>query len=136
MKISKHITYKEAVKSNTATKLGIINTPSTSDLQNMTIVADKVFEPLREWYGKPIRINSFYRSPELNKAVGGSNTSQHIKGEAIDIDAGKDNHKLFNWIKDNLEYDQLIWEKGTETNPSWVHVSYSKKNRNKIIYIK
>ena len=120
--ISKHITLLEATQSNTASRNGIDNTPTPEVLEKMKLVAEKCFEPLRIWYNKPIRINSFYRCPELNKAVGGSVTSQHAKGEAIDISAGskEENKKLYDWCKANLDYDQLI----NEYNYSWIHISY------------
>ena len=93
----------------------------------MVAVAENVFEPLRKWVGGPIKINSFFRSPELNKAIGGSSKSQHCEGRAIDIDdvyGHKSNAEMFNYIKNNLDFDQLIWEFGTDDNPDWVHVSY------------
>jgi hypothetical protein len=127
--ISKHITFKEATFSATAQRLGIKNEPTLEHLKAMITVAEKCFEPLREWYGKPLRINSFYRGKDLNKAVKGSLTSQHCKGEAIDIDAGSisENKKIHDWIKDNLEFTQLI----NEYNYSWVHVSFDAKNLKK-----
>lgn len=127
--ISKHITFKEATFSATAQRLGIKNEPTLEHLKAMITVAEKCFEPLREWYGKPLRINSFYRGKDLNKAVKGSATSQHCKGEAIDIDAGSvaENKKIHDWIKNNLEFTQLI----NEYNYSWVHVSYDAKNLKK-----
>jgi zinc D-Ala-D-Ala carboxypeptidase len=137
--ISKHITFKEATQSPTADKLGIKNIPTELELKAMKLVAEKCFEPLRVWYNKPIRVNSFFRNSDLNRAVKGSSTSQHVKGEAIDIDAGSkaENKKLFDWIKANLEFDQLLWEYGNSIGPDWVHVSYnSKKNRKQILYIK
>ena len=134
--ISKHISLKEATFSATATRLGIDNIPTSEHLACMKLVAEKCFEPLREWYKKPIRINSFYRGKDLNKAVKGSLSSQHCKGEAIDMDAGsiEENKKLFEWCKTNLEWDQLIWEYGGE----WVHISYTikKPNRKQILSIK
>jgi len=134
-KISKHITLKEATFSQTAENLKINNTPGQKELEAMVLVAEKCFEPLRVWYGKPIRINSFFRNKALNQAVKGSSSSQHLKGEAIDLDAGSraENKKLFEWCRDNLTFDQLI----NEYNYSWVHISYSKtKNRKQIIIIK
>jgi len=127
--ISKHITFKEATFSATAQRLGIKNEPTLEHLKAMITVAEKCFEPLREWYGKPLRINSFYRGKDLNKAVKGSATSQHCKGEAIDIDAGSvtENKKIHDWIKANLEFTQLI----NEYNYSWVHVSFDAKNLKK-----
>lgn len=126
-KISKHISYKEGVYSNTATRLGIDNTPDAYALQNMELLAEKVFEPLREYVNGPIAINSFYRSPELNQAIGGSSKSQHCEGRAIDIDdtyGYMSNKEMYEYIKNNLDFDQIIWEFGTDDNPDWVHVSY------------
>ena len=136
--ISKHISEKEATKSVTALRLGIDNTPDGDTLNNMKIVAEKVFEPLREYVGGAIKINSFYRSSALNEAIGGSTRSQHCKGQAMDIDdiyGHKTNKEMFTWIKDNLDFDQMIWEFGNEDNTDWVHVSYvsEDKNRNRIL---
>jgi len=135
MKISEHISYNEATRSSTAIRNGIDNTPPESVLSNMRLVANVCFEPLRNWYRNPITINSFYRCPDLNKRVGGSKTSQHMTGEAIDIDVHDDdeNRKLFDWCKDNLEFDQLIWEYGGK----WVHISYRAdgNNRNQVLNI-
>lgn len=126
-KISKHISYKEATRSATALRLGIENVPNEYELQNMEMVAKKVFEPLREAVDAPIKINSFFRCEELNKAIGGSTKSQHCQGRAIDIDdvyGSVSNAFMYYYIKDNLDFDQLIWEFGTDHNPDWVHVSY------------
>ena len=136
--ISKHISYKEGVHSNTAIRRGIDNTPTDDQLYFMEIVAEKVFEPLRKWVGGPIKINSFYRCPELNTAIGGSATSQHCKGQAMDIDDtfGKaTNAEMYNFIKEHLDFDQMIWEFGDDDNPAWVHVSYvsPEKNRNRCL---
>lgn len=125
--ISKHISNKEGVYSNTAIRRGIDNTPGEYELQNMELLAKNVFEPLREYVGKPIKINSFYRSVELNKAIGGSSKSQHCEGRAIDIDdtyGHMSNADMYHWLKDNVDFDQMIWEFGTEENPNWVHISY------------
>ena len=125
--ISKHITYKEAIRSVTALRLGIENVPNEYELQNMELIAEKVFEPLRRAVNGPIKINSFYRCEELNKAIGGSSKSQHCQGRAIDIDdvyGYVSNSYMYYYIKDNLDFDQLIWEFGTDTEPDWVHVSY------------
>lgn len=138
MNISEHISYREATFSATAQGLGIDNTPGEWELINMKVVALKCFEPLRAWWGKPIRINSFYRSPMLNKAVNGSKTSQHVKGEAIDMDAGsrEDNKKVYEWCKANLIFDQLIYEYGDDTGPDWVHISFrAGNNRNQALRI-
>ena len=126
-KISKHISYKEGVYSTTAERLGIDNTPTSYELQNMELLAEKVFEPLREYVNGPIAINSFYRSQELNQAIGGSSKSQHCEGRAIDIDdtyGYMSNKDMYEYIKNNLDFDQMIWEFGDDNNPSWVHVSY------------
>ena len=110
--ISEHITYNEATQSPTSLRVGIENTPTEHQLFVMRIVANTCFEPLRKWYGKPIKINSFFRCTLLNQKVGGSSTSSHTKGEAIDLSAGskEENKKLFDWCKANLLYDQLINE--------------------------
>jgi zinc D-Ala-D-Ala carboxypeptidase len=138
--ISKHITFKEATFSATAQRLGLKNEPTDQHLKAMKLVAEKCFEPLREWYGKPLKINSFYRGKDLNRAVKGSLSSQHCKGEAIDIDAGSnaENKKIHDWIKNNLEFDQLLWEYGNSAGPDWVHVSFTdkKKNRKQLVVIK
>ena len=135
--ISEHISLKEATKSNTAQRLGINNFPDNDTLVTMQITAEHIFEPLRNHFNEPICITSFYRSEELNKAIGGSSRSQHCKGEAIDIDdvySKATNADFFNYIKNKLEYDQLIWEFGDDENPAWVHVSYNLgKNRMRIL---
>lgn len=139
MNISKHITYLEGTYSDTAKAKGISNIPNEVQLAAMRLVAEKCFEPLREWYGKPIRINSFFRNAELNRAVKGSKTSDHVKGMAIDLDAGSnsENLKLFNWLKDNVEFSQLIHEYGDKSGPEWVHISYNPNNlKTQLLYIK
>jgi hypothetical protein len=133
-KISNHITFRESINSYTAKRKGIENTPNEYEITNMYILAHKVFEPLRKWVGGPIKINSFFRSEELNKAIGGSSTSQHCQGRAMDIDdvyGYKTNAEMFNYIKDNLDFDQLIWEFGTDDNPDWIHVSYCSVDENR-----
>ena len=136
--ISEHISYKEGVYSNTATRRGIDNNPNDEQLKNMELIADEVFEPLRNYVGGPIKINSFFRCPELNTAIGGSSKSQHCKGQAIDIDdtyGRMTNAEMYHWIKDHLEFDQMIWEFGDDDNPNWVHISYvsSGENRNRCL---
>ena len=136
--ISDHISYKEGVRSNTATRKGIDNTPNDEQLSCMEKIAEEVFEPLRTYVGGPIKINSFFRCPELNKAIGGSSKSQHCKGQAIDIDDtfGRcTNAEMYHFIKENLDFDQMIWEFGNDDNPDWVHVSYvsSEDNRNRCL---
>ena len=133
-RISEHVSLKEGIKSRTATRLNIDNVPRDLDLINMKTIAEKVFEPLRDFVGGPISINSFYRSPKLNSAIGGSTSSQHCKGCALDIDdtyGYKTNAEMFEYIKCNLDYDQMIWEFGDDTNPDWVHVSYVSEDANR-----
>ena len=136
-KISEHISYKEATYSITATRLNIENKPNEEQLENMKILAEKVFEPLREWTGSPIKITSFFRSRALNNVFGAKN-SAHMTGCAIDIDdtlGKKKNAQMFKWIKDNLEFDTLIWEFGTNKNPDWIHVAYypDRENRQRVL---
>ena len=138
MSISQHISYKEGVYSRTATRLGIKNEPNDEQMKNMLNIAQEVFEPLRMWVGGPIKINSFFRSPELNKAIGGSGKSQHCQGQAIDLDdtfGRATNAEMFEFIKKHLDFDQIIWEFGDDENPDWVHVSYvnEKENRNRCL---
>ena len=138
MMVSKNISYKEATHSTTAKRLGIDNTPDAEQFSNMIYVAENVFQPVREHFNTPIYISSFFRSEGLNSAIKGSVNSTHMKGEAMDLDAdvygGVTNAEIFNYIKDNLEFDQLIWEFGTDDEPSWVHVSLSKRtNRNQVL---
>ena len=137
MQVSKHISYREATYSPTAIRLGITNHPDANQLIAMKAVAENCFEPAREWYGKPIYINSFFRSFKLNLRVGGAANSQHMKGEAIDIDTRSrdENRILYEWMRDNLKYDQLIWEYGNDDGPDWIHVSYTKNNRQQTIKI-
>jgi len=132
--ISKNISYKEGVYSRTAMRRGIKNNPNAEQMENMVAIAEEVFEPLRVWVGGPIKINSFFRSPELNKAIGGSGKSQHCHGQAIDLDDtfGKaTNAEMYNFIKKNLDFDQIIWEFGDDENPDWVHVSYVSPDQNR-----
>ena len=136
--ISEHISYKEGVYSMTATRRGIDNTPNDEQLANMELIAEKVFEPLRKWVGGAVKINSFFRSVKLNKAIGGSSKSQHCQGQAIDIDDTYGivaNSEMYHYIKENLDFDQLIWEFGDDDNPNWIHISYvcSSENRNRCL---
>ena len=128
MELSKHLSIKEVTKSNTAARLGIDNTPTVSHLVSLKEIAENIFEPLRLHFGVPIGVSSGYRGKELNEAIGGSKRSQHCNGQALDLDAdiyGKiTNADIFNRIKNHLDYDQLIWEFGTDEEPNWVHVSY------------
>ncbi len=135
--ISKHISNKEGVYSRTALRRGIDNIPTKDHEKNMVELAENIFEPLRMYVGGPIKINSFYRSPELNKAIGGSGKSQHCNGQAIDIDdtfGRMTNAEMFRFVKDHLDFDQMIWEFGDDENPNWVHISYvGKENRNRCL---
>jgi zinc D-Ala-D-Ala carboxypeptidase len=136
--ISENITYKEATRSDTADRLNIINVPDKLQLDNMTNLSEKIFEPLRKHVGGPIRVNSFFRSVELNIAVGGSSSSQHCKGQAFDLDDSygrMTNAEMYDFIKNNLDFDQMIWEFGDDKNPNWIHVSYvsEENNRNRCL---
>ena len=137
-KVSKHLSYKEATHSDYAKQYKIANKPSSEDIENMELLAEKVFEPLREWVGEPIRVNSMFRSPELNSALKGATRSSHMKGQAFDITSmgGKTNLEIFHYIIENLPFDQLIWEYGAE--PKWLHVSYvnEKENRGQVLVTK
>ena len=133
-RISDHVSYFEAIKSNTATRLNIENTPDSYILSNMSALAIHIFEPLRRWVGGPIKINSFYRSKDLNKAIGGSSRSQHCTGRAMDIDdtfGHKSNAEMFDHIKNEINFDQIIWEFGNDKNPDWIHVSFVSKDENR-----
>jgi hypothetical protein len=137
MQLSKNLSLAEVVRSESAKRRSINNTPTKEHLDNLVSIALNVFQPIRDHFLTPIHISSGYRSVALNKAVGGSSTSQHSKGQALDIDMDGTkltNKQIFDYIKDNLEFDQLIWEFGTDSNPDWVHVSYVKgKNRKQIL---
>lgn len=130
----------EVTRSESAKRKGISNMPTEAHIANFKLLAEKIFEPIRTHFRCPIIISSGYRSKELNAAIGGSLTSQHCQGEAIDIDMdgtpnGVTNRMVFDYIKDNLEFDQLIFEFGDKENPDWVHVSYesSGKQRKQIL---
>lgn len=125
----KHFTIDELCRSDTARSRGIDNTPTKEVRKNLTALVGNVLDPLREWYGKPIRVNSGYRCPALNKAVGGVANSQHLTGQAADIDTRDtaENRKLMKHIEDSLDFDQLIWENGG----AWVHVSYRADGKNR-----
>ena len=129
MNLSKHVTVEEFCFSPTAIRAGIKNVMALQQLENATLLCEKVFEPLRSHVGKPIKINSGFRSPSLNRAIGGASSSQHCKGQAMDLELH--DKELFDWIIDNLEFDQLIAEFGTDTHFAWFHISYSHKNNRK-----
>jgi zinc D-Ala-D-Ala carboxypeptidase len=128
MNLSKHVTRAEFERSDAAIRHGISNSMTESDIARAKELCENVFEPIREHLGKPIRVNSGYRSPAVNKRIGGAKTSQHSVGEAIDLDLH--DRDLFEWIIDNVVYDQLIFESGTEDKADWFHISY-RKNRNR-----
>ena len=137
-KISKYVDYSEVTKSNQATALKLANIPNATQLNNLRLVCDNIFDKVREHFGKPIGISSGFRSVELNAKIGGSKTSQHCEGKALDIDGdlygGISNKDLFYYIKENCIFDQLIWEFGSENAPDWVHVSYNEgKNRGQVL---
>lgn len=142
--LSKNLTLQEVTRSNTAKRLGILNNPTDIHLKNLKLIAENIFQKIRDHFGKPINISSGYRSAALNEATPGSSpTSQHATGEALDIDMdsmnnGVSNRMIFDYIKDNLKFDQLIAEYPEKGNPSWVHVSYSSdgKQRNQILVCK
>jgi hypothetical protein len=136
MKISTHLSLSEVTRSDSAKRHGIDNTPTAEHLENFKLLADKVFEPIRLHFGVPIFISSGYRSKALNSFIGGSASSQHCKGQAIDIDMDGGNGEVtnrmvFDFIKNKLDFDQLIWEFGTDFNPDWVHVSFVKSGNRK-----
>lgn len=137
MQLSEHLSLAEIMRSETAKRKGISNMPTPEHIENFKLLAANVFEKIRAHFGVPIHISSGYRSKELNDAIGGSQTSQHSKGQAIDIDmdgTSISNADVYKFIKDNLDFDQLIWEFGSDSNPDWVHVSYTKdKNRKEIL---
>ena len=140
-KISAHVSYQEGVYSRTAERRDLDNTPNEEQLKCMKEVAENLFEPLREWVGGPIKINSFFRGEPVNTAIGGSTRSQHMKGQAIDIDdtfKHKTNAEMYYYIKDNLDFDQMIWEFGTDKNPNWLHISWvsHRPNRKKLTIAK
>jgi hypothetical protein len=134
-KLSANLSLKEVTKSATAIRHGIDNNPTPEHYENLVAIAKNVFQPVREHFGVSIAVSSGYRSEGLNKRIGGSTRSQHCHGQALDLDAdvyGKiTNADIFNYIKDHLDYDQLIWEFGDDANPNWVHVSYKKDGGNR-----
>lgn len=135
MNLSKNLSLAEVTKSATAKRRGIANEPTIDHLENLKAVAENIFQPIREEFMCPIFVSSGYRSEALNEAIGGSKTSQHSKGEAIDLDADVHgvitNADIFHYALDRLDFDQLIWEFGTDENPDWVHISYTKDKRNR-----
>jgi zinc D-Ala-D-Ala carboxypeptidase len=135
MQLSKNLSLREVTKSQTALQLGIKNDPSKEEVHNLKDIAENVFQPIRDHFNVPIAVTSGYRSKKLNQAIGGSKTSEHMSGCALDLDAdvhgGVTNKEIFEFIKKNLEFNQLIWEFGDDNNPDWVHVSFDKGNNKK-----
>ena len=141
MQLSKHLSLAEVIRSESAKRLGISNMPTTQHLENFKKLAENVFEPIRKHFNIPIHISSAYRSQALNAAIGGSLSSQHCKGEALDLDmdgTSITNKQVFDYIKDHIKFDQLIAEFPRNGNPEWIHVSYdsSGKQRNQILVAK
>jgi zinc D-Ala-D-Ala carboxypeptidase len=140
MKISAHLDLSEVTRSDSAKRNGIDNTPTAEHLENFKLLAEKVFEPIRLHFNTPIFISSGYRSKELNTFIKGSLSSQHCKGQAIDIDmdgtkGGVTNKMVFDFIKDKLDFDQLIAEFPENSNPAWVHVSFVKTGNRKQVLV-
>ena len=135
MKLSRNLSLAEVTKSNTAKRLGIDNTPDDWEIENLRAIAEEVFQPLRDSFGVPIHVSSGYRCEELNVKIGGSIRSQHVQGRALDLDAdvfgGCTNSQIFQFILNNLTFDQLIWEFGDQDDPDWVHVSYVRDGVNR-----
>jgi hypothetical protein len=129
MQLSKHLSKAEFERSDAATNYGINNSMNSGQLAKAMALAENCFEPIREHLGKPIRVNSGYRSPAVNKRIGGALTSQHSLGEAIDLDLH--DRDLFEWIIDNVVYDQLIYEAGNDTEAAWFHISYREGHNRK-----
>lgn len=131
--LTEHFTLGEMIVSPTAKRLGIPNTPTAEHIENMRYCCEKILEPVRAKFG-PVTINSSYRAPLVNKAVGGSATSQHVNGQAIDFEVkGVDNKKVADWVADNLEFDQVILEfyAAGDKNSGWVHASIKKEGGNR-----
>jgi len=142
MQLSEHLSLNEVTTSGTAKRLGINNNPTSEHLNNLKLVAENIFEPIRKHFQKPIKVSSGYRSKALNDATpGSSSTSQHCSGEALDLDqdgmtTGVTNKMVFDYVKDNLNFDQLIWEFGTDSNPDWVHVSWESTGKQRKMILK
>lgn len=135
MQLSKNLYLSEVTKSQTAIQKGIKNEPTKEEIQNLKDIAENIFQPIRDHFKVPIGISSGYRSKKLNQIIGGSKTSEHMSGRALDIDAdiygNITNRQIFDFIRKNLEFNQLVWEFGDDNNPDWVHVSFDKGNNKK-----
>lgn len=138
MKLSENLELAEVLRSESAKRNGIANVPTKEHIENLKELAINVFQPIRNHFKVPIRISSGYRSKELNKRIGGSQTSHHSKGQAIDIDmdgTSITNKQVFDFIKDNLKFTQLIAEFPVNGDLSWVHIGYDKNNLKKEILV-
>jgi len=132
MELTKNFSLLELTSSETAARKGIDNTPTVAVTINLRYLCENVMQPLRDWYAKSINVSSAYRSPKLNKAIGGSSTSDHCEGRAIDFTLPKEDYKkVFEYIRNNLPFDQLIWEMGNDEAPQWIHVSFRLDNNRK-----
>ena len=131
MNLSKHFTLAEMTFSPTAIKKGIDNTPNSQAIRNLEALCKNILEPLRAYIGGPIKVSSGYRSEVLNSLIGGSKSSQHRFGQAVDFDLGDRCAEAFKFIRENLDYDQIIWEFGNDKQPDWIHVSFSTKSNRK-----
>lgn len=132
MQLSENLSLLEMTRSTEAKRNGISNEPTPEHIENMKALAIIVFQPIRKHFGVPIHISSGYRSEALNNKIGGSKTSQHSLGQAMDIDmdgTNVSNKEVFEYIAKNMNFDQLIWEFGSDENPDWVHVSYNPKGK-------
>lgn len=132
--LSRYLTYRDAIKSQAAVRHGLDNHPDLEAVRNMKIACMAIYDPICDYFGRAIPVSSFYRSQDVNRLIGGSKTSQHCTGQAMDLDCDGltdrriTNAALFDFIRDYLDYDQLIWEFGDEKSPAWVHVSYVNGN--------
>ena len=136
MNLSKHVTLKEFTRSDASIKHGIANDMDSTQLKAAIAVCENIFEPLRAHVGRPIKVNSGFRSFAVNRRIGGSKTSQHMKGEALDLNI--QDAATFEWMRKNLDFDQLIYEFGNDAGPQWVHVSYriDKRHRKQVLRAK
>jgi zinc D-Ala-D-Ala carboxypeptidase len=136
MNIGKYTTLEKVIKSETAIRHGIDNRPDAHQLHAIKLLAENIYDPLCDHFQKTIPINSWFRNSVLNSIIGGARNSQHVKGEALDLDTDGDgtpitNSAVFYWIYTNLDFHQLIWEYGNDQNPAWVHVSINSNGKNK-----
>lgn len=132
MKLSEHLDLSEIIRSESAKRNGISNMPTPEHIENLKALAEKIFEPIRNHFKVPIRVSSGYRSKELNTFIKGSLSSQHCKGQAIDLDmdgTSITNRQIFDFVKDSLNFDQLIYEFGDDDNPNWIHISYNRNGQ-------